>query len=252
MKFKQNLLLFFSLSCFFLSCKKDPKLIPNNNAPYYAGIPTVKVHNYINRLFIDLIGREALDTELAAELAVLRANTLSIGAREQLIVKLQTNDSYLVGDSSYKYAYYNRFYEITKARLLEGIPDSDILSEKGLIDFDILKDSIAGDSVSFQIRKKQSQKLVEVIKAQAYYRMDSIDIRGVYARMLDNAIYDKINMNTFNFVRASFSNLFFRYPSQSELIAAYDIVEYDAPRIILGKSAQNKGEYINVLLNSSE
>ena len=121
--------------CFFLlitivySCKKDGEIIPDNNAPYYDGIPTVVVENYINRLFIDLIGREPLDAEMSTELAILKAAELSKSARVNLVNKLQTDATYLSGDSSYKYAYYMRFYELSKARLLEGAADDQIQTE---------------------------------------------------------------------------------------------------------------------------
>ena len=69
----------FCLVCGFLvSCKKDGEIIPDNNAPYYDGIPTVVIENYINRLFIDLIGREPLDVEMVSELAALKAAEMSL------------------------------------------------------------------------------------------------------------------------------------------------------------------------------
>ena len=57
---------FYIVSIFFLisSCKKDPDIINNNNAPYYSEIPTLLLENYINRVYIDLIGREPLDQEM--------------------------------------------------------------------------------------------------------------------------------------------------------------------------------------------
>lgn len=107
------------------SCKKD-EFIPDNNAPYYDGIPTVKVQNYVNRLYIDLIGREPLDVEMTADVAALRAASLSMDARQTLILKLQTDTSFIAGDSSYFVAYYLRLYNLFKFRLLEGASDAEI------------------------------------------------------------------------------------------------------------------------------
>ena len=107
------------VAAFLQSCKKDGEIIPGNNAPYYDGIPSVVIENYINRLFIDLLGREPLDVEMAIELAALKAAELNTSARNVLINKLQTDATFIQGDSSYKHAYYIRFYELSKARMLE-------------------------------------------------------------------------------------------------------------------------------------
>ena len=245
--------------CFFLlitivySCKKDGEIIPNNNAPYYDGIPTVVVENYINRLFIDLIGREPLDVEMSAELATLKAAELSITARVNLINKLQTDATFLEGDSSYKYAYYLRFYELSKARLLEGAADDQIQSEFiNIISNSVFSDSLAGDSFGMEINKQKILLLNNVLDIPDDYRLDSIEIKDVYARLLNNAVYDEINMNTFNFLRASFNDLFFRFPTQSEFDKGYNMIEFDQSEILFGVSGQNKGDFISIVVNSEE
>ncbi len=246
-------LLLISLFTFILvSCKKDAEIIPDNNAPYYDGIPNVKVENYVNRLFIDLIGREALDVEMAAEVANLRASHLSVEAREQLITKLQTDLTWIQGDSSYKYAYYTRFYELSKVRMLEGATDGQVLFYQGLIGFGAIIDSTAGDSIPWSIKKEQMHKLDLVLEIKEDYMLDSIEIAEVYERLLDNDVYDQINMNSFNFIRASFNNCFFRYPTSAEFNASYDMVEKDRSNILFGKSGQGKGDYIKILVGNPE
>jgi len=84
------------------------------------------------------------------------------------------------------------------------------------------------------------------------YRDGKIEIKDVFARLLDNRVYDIINMNTFNFVNASFNDLFGRFPTNEEFIAAFDIIEFDQPGFIFGKAASNKGEFIQILVNSNE
>lgn len=248
-----------SLSFLFLvlvltnGCRKDKEIVvPGNNAPYYDGVPKVVLQNYINRLFIDLIGREALDSEMEEQEAYLRANGLSITSREQLIIKLQTDTSHIVGDSSYNYAYYNRFYELCKARVLEAA-SNDLISEKaGEAAYGATLDSLNGDSLLFELSKQRVNNYLRVMDCEKDYRLDSIEIKDVFARMLNNGIYDQINMNTFNFLNASFNDLFFRFPTNNEFTAGYNMVEYNTPDILFGKSAANKGEYIQILVNSKE
>lgn len=235
------------------SCKKDKEIIvPGNNAPYYEGVPKVVLQNYINRLFIDLIGREALDSEMEEQENYLRSNNLSISSREQLIIKLQTDTTYIVGDSSYKYAYYNRFYELCKARVLEAASNEIIEERLGELSYSSTLDSLSGDSLRFVLGKQRITNLTKVIDCERDYRTDSIEIKDVFARMLNNDIYDQINMNTFNFLNASFNDLFFRFPTNNEFTAGYNMVEYNTADVLFGKSASHKGEFLQIIVTSDE
>jgi hypothetical protein len=245
--------LVFVLAVFLDSCKKDGEIIPGNTAPYYDGVPNVLIENYINRLFIDLIGREPLDAEMTSELAILKEAGLSPSARYGLVNKLQTDTNFIQGDSSYKHAYYIRFYELSKARMLEGAADYQINDQFiAILSFSVYADSISGDSFSMEIGRQKIRLLEDVLAIPYDYRMGSVEIRDVYARLLNNAVYDQINMNTFNFVNASFDDLFFRFPTQSEFDRGYDMVEFDKPEILFGISGQNKGDYVSILANSKE
>ena len=235
------------------SCKKDPELIPNNKVPYYSAVPTTLVKNYINRLFIDLIGREPLDAEMNNELAALTTADLSISSREVLINKLQTDVTYIQGDSSYRYAYYIRFYQLCKARMLEGASDDQIQSEFiSILVNNVLADSISGDSLSMELGKKKIERLRSVLTIPVNYMLDSMEIKDVFGILLYNAVYDRINMNSFNFLRASFNDLFSRLPTQSEFDKGYDMIEYDQSEVLFGIPGQSKGDYIDILVNSKE
>ena len=253
---KKYFFIFFSVLCFilfFFSCKKDSEIVvDNNDSPYYGGIPKVILQNYINRLFIDLIGREALDAEMIAEENTFRENNISISSREKLITKLQTDTAYVFGDSSYKHAYFNRFYELCKARVLEAASNEYIMGEAGIANYGAISDSLAGDSLHYSISKKNVRNYILVIEAERAYRLDSIEIKDVFARMLNNGVYDQINMNTFNFLNSTFNDLFFRFPTTNEFNAGYPMIEYNTAEILFGKSAQDKGGYLSILVNSDE
>ena len=84
------------------------------------------------------------------------------------------------------------------------------------------------------------------------YRNKEITINEVFARMLDNSVYDEINMNTFNFVNASFDDLFYRFPIQNEFDIAYSIIERNEVGPLFGGFASTKGEYCKLLTESDE
>lgn len=243
------------LLVFVIACKKetiDGTKYTNNDPPYYDGIATVLVQNYVNRLFIDLIGREPLDVEMEEEVSKLKDARYAMEVRDSLIIKLQTDETFIEGDSSYKAAYFNRLYEVFKVKMLEGASDADINRERSMIYGNLVRDSLAGDWFSAAVNLEKVNKLDRVLAIEKDYYNDEIEVKDAFARLLDNAVYDRINMNTFNFINAAFNDLFDRFPSKMEFDNAYEIIENEKASTIFGQSAANKGEFIEVLVNSKE
>jgi hypothetical protein len=242
------LLLLFSLSC----RKSSQVLVPDNQVPYYDGIPTVLVENYVNRLFIDLIGREPVDSEMVEAVQFLRARSLAMDARDSLVRRLMFNPEPVVGDSSYQYFYFQRFYELMKIRLIEGASDSYISGEIGIIYFGYVIDSLNGDTASMARRRIEMDKYQRIIDCQLQLRYGEITIDSVCQRMVNNPIYDFINMNSFNFINATFDNLFYRYPTTSEFDRAYAMVDAETSASLFGMTGTNKKEYIDILIRQRE
>lgn len=243
---------FLLITVFFASCEKDPELVPDNNAPYYSEVSDLLIENYINRVYIDQIGREPFHTEMASELQTLKAAELSFEAREAMILKLQTNTDFIPGDGSYKQAYYNRLYEQGKARFLEAASNAEIQEVMGPIAGGILNDSLNGNWEGIYTRREQLGRLQAVLDSEEAYMNGEIEIKDMCAAMINNAVYDEIHMNTFNFVNATFDNLFFRFPTQQEFFAGFNMIEYNQPEALMSASGQNKNQYVDILVNSRE
>lgn len=235
-----------------VACRKDVEVVEDNQAPNYEGIPTVVVRNYVNRLFIDLIGREPLDVEMDADVNELESNGLSSAARAALVDRLMTSTDYIQGDSSYRNAYYQRQYELYKARCLEGASDAVIDQYIGMAQLSALADSLAGNTASAQQAQARVQRLVDLRSSRIEYREGVIGINEVFRRVIYNDIFDEINMGSFNFVNATFDNLFLRYPSTSEFNAGYNMVEHSQPDILFGMSGQSKSDYVDIVVSSIE
>jgi len=219
---------------FLMSCKKETIIVPDNNPPIVSAVPLVKIENYVNRVFIDLIGREPIDNEMSNEVATLRAADLSEQARLDLIQKLQTSTDFIEGDTSYQQAYYQYLYNVGKIRLLEGASDAKI-SER------IQNDNSEGDL-----------RLIAVLNSRKDLLDGSINVEGMFQRMIHNRIYDDINMNTFNFVNATFDNLYWRFPSDAEFDAGYNMVEFNMNQDLLGSQGANKTDYVNIIATNKE
>jgi hypothetical protein len=233
-------------------CKKDPQIIPDNDPPYYGDVPTVLVRNYINRMYIDLIGREPLDVEMDADLEFLRDEDLSWESRDSLMRRLQFDTSWVEGDTSYKQAYYHRFYEQSKGRFIEGAPNGDIMQELSNTYFAYIVDSLNGDWVAVEQDKAIIKKWRNILNSERNYRQGMIEHWQMHAYMIDNPFYDQINMNTFNFVNATFDDLFHRFPTDFEFTEAFNIIEYNQSGTIFGEAAQNKQDYIDILVHTRE
>jgi hypothetical protein len=110
-----------------LSCTTTELVVVDGNTPYSTfNISDIKIENYVNRLYIDIIGREPLDDELAAEVERLKAGDLKRETRDSIIYRLMTDTTYRENEFSYKAAYVQNLYNLAKVRCLEGVADSEI------------------------------------------------------------------------------------------------------------------------------
>jgi len=252
MMLKSSVLFSFCLLLLASCSKKDEKIVTGNVPKNYEDIPTVKVENYINRIYIDLLGREPLNTEKIRDVGILRDGKLSFETRKQIIARLMTDSIFVPGDSSYKRAYYQRIYDLTKARLLEGAEDGEFEGQIGISKFALLSSRLLGDSIGVFSAMVTIDRCKNVLRSRREYQLGIININQMYAYMLNNPVYDIINMNTLNFVNASFDDLFFRFPIKDEFTIAYDIIDADKGGSLFGGYASNKAEYCQLLVNSRE
>ncbi|MEZ5171979.1 MAG: hypothetical protein R2850_00305 [Bacteroidia bacterium] len=237
----------------FVSCSKEKsEYITDNDAPPYSEVSSVKLRNYVNRVFIDLIGREPLDEEMDLETYQLRQNHASVQSRLDLVNRLMFDDSYRPGDSSYTYAYFRRVYDLGKIRFLEGVSDEGLQGEANIFRNNAISDSLGGDQAGYDENMAQYNYLIDVLGSAQAFMDGTISISEQNGYMLLNSVYDIINMNSFNFVNATFNDLLFRFPTQNEFNIAYDIVENNTPGALFGAQASNKSQYVSLISSCSE
>ena len=236
----------------FSSCKKPDKMVYENEAPNYYGVPTIKVKNYVNRIFIDLIGREPLDVEMDSLVSFLEANSLNFTARNTIINSLQTDTVTQANGDSFKYLYYLRIYELQKARFVEGVPDSEFTQKIGQLESAANIDSLYGDYMGYQYKMHQADLFRNVLKSNEQYKTDSIDLNTMCLRLCFNDIYDQINMGSFNYVNAVFDNMYYRFPTQPEFASSYDMVDANTPNLLFAQPGSSKYDFIEIATNSNE
>lgn len=242
-----------ALSLLLVQCKKTEQIVVDNNTPpNYKLIPTIKVENYVNRTFIDLLGREATNAERNEMVTLLRSDDLSMVVREKMILKLINDTTYRAGDSSYRHAYSQRMYDLCKARFIEGASDADIAMQIGLLNFSITIARLEGDSITVFSSINAQKQYRNILNSRSEFRKRTKPFNNMCATMLNNSIYDEINMNSFNYVNATFDDILARRPSGAEFTKAYDIIDKNIPRELFGQWAANKGEYCDILTNNTE
>lgn len=235
-----------------LSCKKEDKFISNNNAPNYYGVPTIKVKNYINRLFIDLSGREPLDIEMDSLVILLETNNLNFSTREAIILSLQFDTVTQSNGDDFKQLFYSNIYGLQKARFLEGVPDVAIAQRRGIAETGAYNDSLMGNLLSYYWKKQQAKIYDDILTSDTALRNGSITFNEMCRRMCYNGIYDVINMNSFNYINAVFDNNFYRFPTTQEFTASYNMVESDQADILFGQPGASKYDFSKIATNSAE
>ncbi|MBK8406160.1 MAG: hypothetical protein IPL25_19435 [Saprospiraceae bacterium] len=236
---------------FSLGCTKDHiNVIDDNNPASVTNISRLKIENYVNRLYIDLVGREPLKTELKEESDTLKARELSREARLDLITRLMSDTSFRVGERSYNAAFHLNLYNLAKVRCLEGVTDEEIQMKMSLLLTDAMRDSMNLNWKGFYAKLDILRRYQDVLESQQEFLEGHIAYHQMFTFLVNNGIYDIINMNTFNFIRAVFNELLFRLPTDQEYNSAFDIIENSAAGQAFGRYVTNKTEYVEALVES--
>lgn len=244
----------FSLLIFsIISCKKekvvaeenhtnvilnsDSTLLGGNNPPPDSTIALIIKENYINRLYVSLLGREPIQIELNSGLIILNQANVSIASRKQLI---QT----IITDPNYNY----RLYDIAAKELIGSVDTNEIMQEIALLQF-LLTDSTYlpfFPQINYEIGR-----LTLLKNAPIELEAGVIKLIEVHKRLVNNSFYDEINMGTENFVVSSFQHFFNRYPSSNELQEATSIVD-GLGGILFFKQGASKADYLQIIFSSNE
>jgi hypothetical protein len=241
---------FFGLC--LLSCSEE-LVVTDGNDPYSTfNISDLKIENYVNRLFIDIIGREPLDVELEANVTRLKAGSLKREVRDSIIYSLMTDTTYKENEFSYKAAFIQNLYNIAKVRCLEGASDAEFELRIGILKNGALIDSLLGNLDGYYLAQYLIKLDEAVLESRQALYDGVIDYHEMFGLMINNSIYDIINMNTFNFVRATFDQLLWRLPTTEEFDRSFNMIEYNQTATLFGSVGSDKKDYIQILISSNE
>ena len=237
---KQYLLPLLAFAFVLSACNKDDSnltTIPVSEVKDDNQISIVVRESYVNRMYIDLLGRKPDETELTQALNILKLNNSSVTQREKVadIVLAQPE-------------YYNRLYVFNKQQYLNGVEESDInrAYQQELNLYTLATQQ--GDHATASIYLQRAEALDLLLETPNNLAAGTLDDKGMHKRMVLNSIYDEINMGVANFTFAVFEGFLFRAPTTEEWAEAQKMCN-SQPTTLFGKSGGNKVEFIDIVFN---
>lgn len=216
------------------ACGKDPIIIDGNTPPPDGTVETAIVDNYINKLYISMLGREPSAVEFN-DAQTLLADNASTTSRQELIDIVHSNEEY-----------FDNLFDIYRNDYLNGGDTVEL--REGYIE---LYESFIEEETNpilLEIYQDDYQKLVDLYNLGEDLKNGSINTVEAHIRCVNNLVYDDINMGTENYVVSVFQNFAHRYPTLDELELASIMVDGEQSSI-LGENGDSKTDFNTIFFS---
>lgn len=234
--YKKAGLLIILVFVLFSACKKyETDTITGNVPPPDPTINNVTVGNYVNKVYISVLGRKPDSLELNSGIAILKKNNLSTANRTQFL------------DSVFNHPeYYDHLYNTALTDLLNNLDSNEIINDIGIFQ-SLLLDSayiLSWNEIRYEIVRLDSMRTIpNELKSGA---INTIEMQK---RCINNYYYDQINMGAANFVISSFLHFLNRAPTTNELTQGEDMVN-GMPGTLFLQVGQSKPDYLVIFFSS--
>jgi hypothetical protein len=230
--------LFLFLVLLISSCTKIEDIIVGDNTlpPDYT-IENTTIENYINKLYISTIGREPTEAEFTTDFNLLRNANLSQKSREIVI-------DGILNKSEYSF----NLFTLESANILNSVDTAMINERISSYQQFLLVTTNFLDSI--YVANELERMLTFQNSLTAFY-LGTTTITELYRAMANNIFFDEINMGTENFVVAMFQHFLSRYPTDSELESAKDMVD-DKNATLFFETGNGKNDFLDIFFTSNE
>ncbi len=232
----RTLLILLVLILVAFGCTKTENVyVPDNEAPPDTSISTLQLETYVNKCYIGLLGRKPTYNELSAAVQTLRDSSLSSGGRILVIEGILSQEEFLI-----------------KTYLNDGITllntwDTALYSFYLRQVTDLRQDP--NNAPRYALYDTIINGLQTLLDIPQDLLNGSIDIKTMHNRMVNNFIYDEINMGSDNYVRSMFDHFLLRYPTTAELTQGVTMVDgFEA--IIFLETGESKYDFSNIFFNT--
>lgn len=231
-------IIFLCFVVLFASCSKTEEVIVRDNTPPPDHtIETVIIENYVNRVYIDVLGREPQPAEFDSAVARLKRSGLDSVSRYQFLDEV-------FSDSGYRWNVFNKARE----ELLNDLDTSEISSQISIFNF-FLADSTY--MLLWPVLGYEIERLDTLRSTGNGYTSNSMNITRVHRNMVDNWFYDQINMGADNFVIETFQYFLGRYPTSDELTAGVAMLNGNNDILFL-QAGSGKEDYLRIFFESMD
>jgi hypothetical protein len=220
------------------SCsKKEDVVVPNNVPPPDHSIDSSSIGIYINKVYINTLGREPIGNEKSSGATILKQHNFSVDDRKQFLETIFTKTDYKRNLNS-----------IARIEYLANLDSTDIDDELGLF---MLLRSQPQYSTIYATLDYEIGRLNQLKSSLPDLNAGTITYQGLLKRCVNNYFYDQINMGTENFVVSTFQNFLFRYPTTFELASGSNMVNGANAELFLAVG-KTKDDYIDIFFNSND
>lgn len=218
----------------FSACTKE-EVIPGNQPPPDSTINSVTKENYVNRLYISILGRECSQAEFDEAYGIIDANNLSLTSRQQVFDIIAA-----------KPGYYERLLNLAEGDYLDGADSVTFSFYLAQFQFWLSNSAYQAlwASANYEVPRLQA-----LLNATNDLNSGTITVSEMHKRCVNNYQYDLLNMGSLNFVNSIYQHFFHRNPTQAEQEAGVNSIN-GFPSIVFLQSASNKQEFIDLFFAS--
>lgn len=224
--------------CFLglLSCEREVlNPIDGNSPPVDPTVSYEQRNQYIERVYITLLGRKPTDIEHTQARLIIDLNPLDTAQRGAFVRSLQ----------ALRKADVQRWTEV-RGELLEGTDTAEI--SRNIMSLVLLQQGAPPEQKP--LYQAEIDRLSRIEYAADSLHADAYSMVELHRHAVDNLIYDDINMGTENFVVSVFDHFLYRYPTQVELAAGKRIVEGFQDVLFL-QMGQGKSDFLDIFFSSA-
>lgn len=226
------------LSLLLLCSCGDPGdiiIVPDNTSPPDLTVPLVVKENFVNRVYISLLGRKPEGTELTGAMGILDKDNASEADRKEVVESILSNPQFR-----------DRQYNIARIDLLNNMDTIDIVSYIFVFNQYLLDPQYEPflDLIYYEINR-----LTLLRGAASDYLAQTINRAELHRRMVNNPFYDEINMGTQNFVLSVFEHFLNRYPTASEEQNAILMAD-GFYSVLFGEEGNSQEDFLEILTES--
>lgn len=233
----RKLLFLFIAVLGIASCNKEDVKITNNVPPPDHTIDSSTISVYVNKAYINLLGREPIGNERSDALGILRQHNFSIDDRKQFIATFFTRAEYI-----------RNLYNVANNEYLRNLDSMEIEGIIYQFDYLLSQPQYAPFYDYIHFEKYRIDTLKQVLPMML---AGTMDYRAMLSRMTNNYFYDQINMGSENFVVSTYQNYLFRYPSDAELLAGKTMVDGILSTVFY-KQGKSKYDYIDIFFETDD